>query len=96
MAACPPDLKLIVKIAFFTAMRQGEILSLTWGQVDLKEDIITLRPEDTNTNEGREITLNEELMEMFKAIPRGLPQTSVFVYQGRSEREVKHYICYRM
>ena len=36
LAACPPHLKPIVKVAYYTAMRQGEILSLTWGQVDLK------------------------------------------------------------
>ena len=33
-------------------MRQGEILNLTWAQVDFKEGFIQLRPQDCTTNEG--------------------------------------------
>ena len=53
-------------------MRQGEILDLTWGQVDLKEGFIKLDPEDCKTNEGRLVPLTRELVEMFKAMPQGL------------------------
>ena len=52
-------------------MRRGEILNLAWGQVELKEGFIKLRAEDTKTNEGRLVPLNRELVEMFKAMPRG-------------------------
>jgi len=51
---------------------------LTWDQVDLKEGFIKLRPNDTETNEGRFVPLNRELVEMFKAMPRGLPGIWVF------------------
>ncbi|MBU4233513.1 MAG: hypothetical protein KKF43_13425 [Proteobacteria bacterium] len=33
-------------------MRQGKILNLKWGQVDLKAGFVRLRPEETKTNEG--------------------------------------------
>jgi len=89
LAACPPHVKPIVKVAYQTAMRQGEILSLTWGQVDLREGFIKLKPEDTKTNEPRLIPLTDELVEMFKAMPRGLPNMPVFTYQGRSVAEIK-------
>ena len=39
-------------------MRPGEILGLTWGQVDLQEGFIRLSPEDTKTNEGRLVPLD--------------------------------------
>jgi integrase len=56
--------------------------------VDLKEGFIKLEAEDTKTNEARLVPLNGELVEMLKAIPRGLPMTPVFTYQGRSMAEV--------
>ena len=89
LAHCPPHLKPVVKTAYFTGMRRGEILNLTWGQVDLKEGFIKLRAENTKTNEGRLVPLNGGLMEMFKAMPRGLPMTPVFTYQGHSMAEMK-------
>jgi integrase len=68
----------IIKVAYYTGMRQGEILFLTWGQVDLKEGFIRLAPEHTKTNEGRFVPLNRELIEMFRAMPRGLSGVRVF------------------
>ena len=67
----PAQLKPIIKLAYHTAMRQGEILYLTWGQVDLKEGFIRLRPEDTKTNEGRLVPLNRELVEMLQGHAAG-------------------------
>jgi integrase len=84
LAHSPAHLKPIIKLAYHTAMRQGEILFLTWGQVDLKEGFIRLRPEDTKTNEGRLVPLNRELMDMFQAMPRGLPGVRVFPYRGKA------------
>lgn len=84
LAHSSAPLKPIIKLASHTAMRQGEILNLTWGQVDLKEGFIRLRPEDTKTNEGRLVPLNRELMDMFQTMPRGLPGVRVFSYQDKA------------
>ena len=80
---CLPYLKPIMKLAYFTGMRLGEILGLTWGQVDLKEGFIKLTPEDCKTNEGRLVPLNQELLDLFKATPRGLPVVPVFLRDGK-------------
>jgi integrase len=61
----------------------------TWGQVDLKEGLISLKPEDTKTNEARIIPLNQELIALFKDMPRGLPAVKVFTYQGQSIASIK-------
>lgn len=84
LAHCPAYLKPMVKLAYHTAMRKGEILNLTWGQVDLKEGFIRLNPEHTKTNEARLVPLNREMVEMLKAMPRGLPGIEVFTYRGKS------------
>jgi integrase len=89
LAQCSPHLKQIVKLAYHTAMRQGEILSLTWGQIDLKEGFIKLYPEDTKTNEGRLVPLAGELLEMFKDMPRGLPGVKVFTFKGKALSYIK-------
>ena len=41
---CPEHLKSIVKLAYYTGMRQGEILNLTWDQVDLKRGLYPAEP----------------------------------------------------
>lgn len=84
LAHCSPQVKSIVKMAYFTGMRQGEILHLTWGMVDLKEGFIKLAPEHTKTREGRLVPLAPEVVEMFKAMPRGLPGVRVFPYKGKA------------
>ena len=84
LAHASPHIKPIIMVAYHTGMRQGEILFLTWGQVDLKEGFIKLAPEHTKTNEGRLVPLKGELVNMFKAMPRGLPGVRVFPYRGKA------------
>jgi integrase len=90
---CPDHVKPIVRTAYYTGMRQGEILNLTWGQVDLKEGFIRLGHESTKTNEGRDVPLNLELIEMFKVMRMRngvpMPQVRVFSYAGRSLGSIK-------
>ncbi|MDI6854531.1 MAG: tyrosine-type recombinase/integrase [Deltaproteobacteria bacterium] len=85
LAHCPAHLKPVVKLAYHTGMRQGEILSLTWGEVDLRGGFIHLRPEHCKTKEGRAIPLSREMVDMLKALRQGLPlpQVQVFTYAGR-------------
>ncbi|MBM4294619.1 MAG: site-specific integrase [Deltaproteobacteria bacterium] len=84
LAHCSPQIRPITKVAYHTGMRQGEILFLTWDQVDLKEGFIHLRPEDTKTEAARDIPLSPELIEMFQSMPRGLPGVRVFPYKGKA------------
>jgi integrase len=83
LAASPAHLKAVILTAFHTGMRKGEILGLTWGQVDLKEGFIHLRPENCKTNEARSIPLCQELLEMFRGMVRGLPAAKVFTRNGQ-------------
>jgi len=87
--AANESLKGIILTAYNTGMRAGEILRLTWDRIDLKEGLITLRPEDTKTSEGRIIPLNHELIEYFLNLPRHIRCPYVFHNQG------KKYTYYR-
>lgn len=85
---CPPHTAQVVKMAYYTAMRQGEILNLTWDRIDLKSGFIRLKPEDTKTNEARAIPIHPEVMEMLKAMPRTI-HGRVFTLDGKPLSEVK-------
>ncbi len=85
----PPHAKRIMVTAFYTGMRRGEILSLTWPQVDMKNRIIRLAAEDTKDREARIIPICEELHQVLKEIPRNPQDDHVFLYQGGPIKSIR-------
>lgn len=57
----------LVRVALMTGMRAGEIISLTWGQVDLVKRVITVGRAKTSSGTGRQIPMNQELTEALSA-----------------------------
>ena len=53
LAALPAAIQPLVEFAYHTGWRLGEILPLTWRQIDLKAGIIRLEPGSTKNKEGR-------------------------------------------
>lgn len=53
-----------VRVALMTGMRSGEIISLTWAQVDLPHRVITVGRAKTSSGTGRQIPMNQELAEV--------------------------------
>jgi len=76
LAACPPHLHAIVVCALHTGMRRGEILSLTWDRVDMKQRFIHLTK--TKTRKARSIPINDPLLEALRHLPRHLGTDYVF------------------
>lgn len=68
LAACTEHSRPFVLLALNTGMRLGEILSLTWEQVDLDRGVITL----TRTKNGkvRKVPLNGWVQETLRSFPR--------------------------
>lgn len=60
---CREDVRPVVFCALYTGMRRGEILSLTWDNVDLQQDNITLLR--TKSTKKREIPIVKELKQLF-------------------------------
>jgi integrase len=90
LVCCSPHLRNIVELAYWTAMRRGEILGLRWDQVDFKNGVITLEAADTKTQEKREIPLNEKLIALFQRIPRTLGSSYVFFFQGKRVKDPRN------
>jgi len=61
MGALPHHAKNIFITGFFTGMRMGEITSLTWDQVNLKEKRIELEPDQTKDKEKRFVPIPDML-----------------------------------
>jgi integrase len=59
-----PLLGPIVRVALLTGMRSGEILSLSWGQVDLLNRVLTVGRAKSSSGTGRAIPINEQLAEV--------------------------------
>lgn len=78
----PRHLKPMLATAYFTGMREGEILNLTWDRVDLKARVIRLQAEDTKDREPRDIPICDELWKILETLPRGIRTAHVFLYKG--------------
>jgi integrase len=68
LKACPSWLRPIAIVARYTGMRRGNVLGLTWGQVDLEGRVVNL----DNTKNGRRLSipLTETPYKAFEALRR--------------------------
>jgi len=79
----------ILATAYYTGMREGEILNLTWDKVDLKSRLIKLEAIDTKDREPRVIPISDELYEVLNAIPRPIHDPHVFLFKGKPIRDLR-------
>jgi integrase len=75
----PAWLKPMLVVAYHTGMRQGEVRSLRWDQIDLKRGMIRLKSADTKTDEARHVPLNQALTVVLKTATRYMHCPWVFV-----------------
>jgi integrase len=69
-----PYMAPLAALAIETAMRQGELLSLTWADVDMQKRVAQLH--DTKNSEPRAVPLSTRAIEIIKALPRPLDPSS--------------------
>ena len=85
LANCTDYLKGIILIALNTGMRLGEILNLTWGQVDLRQGYITVVK--TKSGKQRKIPINRAAYDALKN--RSKDSIFVFNQDGKPYGSVK-------
>lgn len=83
MAVLPRHLVPVFATGYWTGMRLGEILGMTWDRIDMASKTIHLRPRDTKTDSPRRIPILQPLFEVLRQIPRALHEPNVFLYAGR-------------
>lgn len=87
--AAPPHLLAILATAFYTGMTKGEILTLTWPKVDLKNRVIRLDAQDTKDRNARNVPICKELYDILKKIPKAVHTDHVFLYKGKPVRDIR-------
>lgn len=79
-------LKPIIAAGYYTGMRRGEILNLTWDKVDFANRMIRLEAGDTKDDEARNIPICDELFKILVSMPNRIQGTGndnhVFQYKG--------------
>ena len=84
---CTASLKGLVLIAYYLPMRQGEILDLTWEEIDLKTGFIRLGGHRTKNKTGRVIPLHPRIIEYLQGMPRPINGGYVFGQSRRFNRK---------
>ena len=80
----------IVCMGYYTGMRLGEILNLTWDRVNMKKGCLDLEPEDTKNKEHRTIYFNDVLWQIFMEANklRSLHHRFVFTRNGKPIKNI--------
>jgi len=89
--ACPEDVRPAVVFALNTGIRQMELLTLTWGKVDLARKVITLSADKTKGKKTRRVPLNPMALEALGTPPQGYNQTTP-VFPVVSERDQRDLV----
>ena len=76
----------ILLVAYDHGLRKGEILGLRWEQLDVREGVIRLAPQDTKGGEHRVVYLTSRTLEALRALPRRLHAVHVFTNPATGER----------
>lgn len=82
MAKLPAWLQVIANFARFTGARRGEILNLTWNDVDYKRGWLTFR--ETKNGEDGHVKMNATVTRLLKSLPAHIDRSQrVFQLENR-------------
>ena len=85
----PGELKPLIIFLYYCGVRVGEALQIEWPQVDLKQALIRLEPEQTKTDQARIVPLPDVLMEIL----RGIEPKQGTVFVGEELRSAWQKAC---
>jgi integrase len=81
--SAPKHLQDILAMGYWTGMRKGEIISLTWDKIDVKERLIRLEASDTKEAKSKTVPIGEEVLKVLNRLPRPIHGGHVFLYNGK-------------
>jgi integrase len=86
----PADyMKPLVLVSINTGMRRGEILSLTWGDIDFTNAIITITGNVAKSGKTRHIPINTEAFDILKQWRKKKEFSQGLVFAGKNGKKQK-------
>jgi integrase len=85
LAEANPTLGFQIEIALKMGLRLREMLHMRWDQINWTTRTVRFMPQDTKTRKGREIPINPDLHDRFKA--RWHCSRSPYVFPARFDRD---------
>ena len=94
LAVLPSHTKAIVATGYYTGMRKGEVINLTWDKVDLKGRGITLDATDTKDREARQVPICDALLKILEKIPKAIHdekihKNRIFLFKGKPITDIR-------
>lgn len=83
-----PHLKPIVAAGWWTGMRQGEILKLTWEKVDISKRMIYLKADDTKERKAKTVPIAKTLRDILLTLPGRAEGGLVFRYGKKTLSDI--------
>lgn len=83
LAAASPEMAALIRFALATAMRRGEIASLSWEHVNLARRYLTLGSAKTKNRSARSVPLSPSALDVLRTLPHH-PNGSVFGMTGNA------------
>jgi integrase len=87
--AASEHLKPLVFTALMTGGRFGELVALTWGDVDLDVGILWFRSRTTKSQKERIVPVSPALASMLRTVERRGINDPIFQFRGRNIRSVR-------
>ena len=95
LRAAPATLRPAILFSLNTGLRQGEMLTLTWGQVDLRQGQngqVTITAEKAKGKKTRHVPLTRTAREALDTLPRAIsPEALVFSQFKGNARTFRHF-----
>ena len=83
-----PHLEPVVAAGWWSGMRLGEILRLTWDKVDLAKRMIYLKAEDTKERKPKVVPITKPLRDILLTLPGRASEGFIFTYAGKPVRDI--------
>ena len=86
MKVAPKMVGRVIQLALHTGMRRGELLSLTWGDIDFKAGIITIPATRAKGKRERYIPLTKTALKVLQGIPRPIAKNALVFSNSKGKQ----------